>query len=209
MLLPSRDTVNATFFALALQNGLIGAIVNPNSVEMMKTYRAYRALTGADENCAEYMDFATNTLANIVTTTQTAQNANADVVQNRSPLHTAIVKGIKSGAETACENLLQSKTPLQIIEEDIIPALDEIGKAYENKKAFLPNLLISADTAKVAFEILKTHMANSGEKQEKKCPFVIATVQGDIHDIGKNIVKTLLENYAFDVVDLGKDVPPE
>ncbi len=207
--LPSRDTVNATFFALALQNGLIGAIANPNSVEMMKTYRAYRALTGADENCAEYMDFATNTLANIVTTTQTAQNANADVAQNRSALHTAIVKGIKSGAETACENLLQSKTPLQIIEEDIIPALDEIGKAYENKKAFLPNLLISADTAKVAFEILKTHMANSGEKQEKKCPFVIATVQGDIHDIGKNIVKTLLENYAFDVVDLGKDVPPE
>lgn len=208
--LPARDMVNATFFALALQNGLTGAIVNPNSVEMLKTYRAYCALTGLDENCGGYIDFAAQVLSNVQTPVVSSQTPLQTVEkESGSALYTAIVKGIKTTAETVCEQMLQTRAPLDIIDGEIVPALDEVGRAYEEKRAYLPNLLMSAEAAKGAFEKIKKHMLQTGEKREKKCTFVIATVHGDIHDIGKNIVKTLLENYAFDVVDLGKDVPPE
>lgn len=204
--LPAREIVNATFFARALENGLSAAIVNPNSAELIKTYHAYLALSGADENCGEYIHFATERLPML---TQTTTVGTAQALAGETPLKNAIVKGLKEAAERACEELLQSKAPLDIVQEEIVPALDVIGKAYEEKRAYLPQLLMSAEGAKSAFEKIRLHMLATGDKQEKKCKIVLATVKGDIHDIGKNIVKTLLENYGFDVIDLGRDVPAE
>ncbi len=195
--LPARDTINASFFALALENGLIGGIVNPFSEEMQKTYKSYLALKGLDENCAEYIAFASESVAV------------ASSPQEKSTLKQAICEGRKESAIGACQALLGEKSPVQIIDEEIVPALDSVGKAYEEKRAYLPNLLMSAEAAKATFAILKERIAKTGEKQAKKCKFVIATVKGDIHDIGKNIVKSLLENYGFEVIDLGKDVDEE
>lgn len=200
--LPSRETVNASFFALALENGLSGAILNPASMEMQKTYRAFLALNGGDENCGEYIRFATEKL-------QTAAVAVTAELQDGSSLQTAIKKGLKERAFALCKQLLQTCDPLSVVNGEIVPALDEIGVAYEEKRAYLPQLLMSAEAAKQAFEAIKERMLSTGETQTKKCKFVIATVKGDIHDIGKNIVKTLLENYGFEVIDLGRDVPPE
>ncbi len=211
--LPNREVINATFFACALQKGLSGAILNPASLEMQKTYHSFCALNGNDEGCAEYIRFATEILPKAmetVTITATAQNAPKTSEKSvGSPLFTAISEGRKEGAENACQALLTEKEPLAIVNEEIVPALDSIGKAYEEKRAYLPQLLMSAEAAKGAFEKIRLHLLQKGEKQEKKCTFVIATVQGDIHDIGKNIVKTLLDNYGFETIDLGRDVPPE
>ena len=119
------------------------------------------------------------------------------------------MKGLKDDASLCAQNLLKSQDALKIIDESIIPALDEMGVKFEKKEAFLPQLLMSAEAARSAFDVIKTSILLSGEKREKRCKFVLATVKGDIHDIGKNIVKVLLENYDFDVIDLGKDVAPE
>ena len=201
--LPLRDTVNAAFFAAALENGLSAAIMNPFSEEMQKAYRAWLLLHGMDENCAEYLRFAAG---------QTGQDAPAAAVTEQEPgerLRQAIERGLTGSAADACEQLLLSCEPLQIIREQIVPALDSVGKGFEQKKIYLPQLLMSADAAKAAFERIKAYMAAHAAEGPQRCAFVIATVQGDIHDIGKNIVKVLLENYGFRVIDLGKDVPPE
>lgn len=203
--LPNRDAVNSVFFALALENGLSAAIMNPYSVDMMKTYYAYNALKGYDQNCTEYIGAAdyftviSNTAVN--KTEKTAQEFGSE-------LQRAVVKGFKDKAGELTKNLLQSTQPLDIVNNEIIPALNTVGKGFENKTVYLPQLLMSAEAAKSAFEVIKTAMAGSG-KAASKDVFVIATVHGDIHDIGKNIVKLLLENYGFRVIDLGKDVPPE
>ena len=211
--LPSRETVNAAFFALALENGLSAAILNPNSVEMLKTYYAYLALKGLDENCNAYVRFATEHLANqIQTQTQPQPLAVANVEQGkgvRSKLQESIVRGMKAEAALCCKELLQTNAPLQIVNNEIVPALDEVGNAYEEKRAYLPQLLMSAEAAKAAFEEIRLRVLATGECAEKKCKIVLATVKGDIHDIGKNIVGTLLSNYGFDVLDLGRDVSPE
>lgn len=193
--LPSREIINSAFFALALENGLIGAIINPSSAEMQKTYKSYLALKGMDENFQNYIAFVEQQ------TPVVSQTTAQDIT-----LKTCICKGWKERASQSCERLLQEKTPLEIINDEIVPALDIVGKDYEEKRAYLPNLLMSAEAAKAAFEVIKINALKTGAKQEKKCKFVIATVKGDIHDIGKNIVKTLLENYGFEVIDLGKDV---
>ena len=209
--LPSREVVNAAFFARALENGLSAAIINPNSLEMLKTYYAFLALEGLDENCGEYIRFATEILP-LATPMQTAApTAAATDLKNsaETPLKAAIVKGLKGEAATACETLLKENLPLEIVNGEIVPALDTVGKAYEEKRAFLPQLLMSAEAAKAAFEKIKAHILAHGGEQTKKCKIVLATVQGDIHDIGKNIVGTLLENYGFEVIDLGRDVSPE
>lgn len=207
--LPARECVNAAFFALALQNGLSAAIMNPNSVEMQKAYYAYKALVGLDENCGEYIRFATETLPAAATTVNTATAVKSLQTGGLSPLQNAIVKGLKEESARLCGELLREKAALAIVNEEIVPALDTIGQAYEEKRAFLPQLLISAEAAKAAFEKIKTHVLAQGGEQTKKCKIVLATVEGDIHDIGKNIVGTLLENYGFDVLDLGRDVKPE
>lgn len=203
--LPNRDAVNGIFFALALENGLSAAIMNPYSIDMMKTYYAYKALKGLDENCADYIgaaDLFTVVATNVAPVTEKkAQEYGSD-------LQRAIIKGFKEKAAELTSVLISSVEPLQVVNNEIIPALDVVGKGFENKTVYLPQLLMSAEAAQRAFEVIKASLAG-GEKADDKGTFVLATVCGDIHDIGKNIVKLLLENYGFHVVDMGKDVPPD
>ena len=201
--LPQRDIVSANFFNLALNNGLSAAIMNPLSAEMMKTYYAYRTLRGLDANCADYIDFATRVQSDTVII---SDNKTAD--SGELTLGSAIAKGLKDKAAAICRDMLATREPMDIVQEHIIPALDEVGQGYERGKVYLPGLLMSAEAAKAAFEEVKLRLSGNGESG-KKCVFVLATVRGDIHDIGKNIVRLLLENYGYDVHDLGRDVPPE
>ena len=202
--LPNRDVLNSVFFALALENGLSGAIMNPYSNEMMKTYYTFKALKGLDDNCADYISVAESFTT---TVTQNKKETTA-VSESSSELMFSIIKGFKEKSGEITKEMLKTKAPLQIVNGEIIPALNEVGSGFENKTIYLPQLLMSAESAKSAFEVIKEFMQN-GEKAKSKGTFVIATVRGDIHDIGKNIVKLLLENYGFNVIDLGKDVPPE
>lgn len=204
--LPNRDAVNGTFFALALENGLSAAIMNPYSADMMKTHYTFKALKGLDENCAEYIGVADSFAVSVSTHAAVTQKTAEEF---KSELQHAIIKGFKDKAGEVTRVLLQSVPPLDIVQNEIIPALNTVGKGFENKNVYLPQLLMSAEAAKSAFEHIKTFVSSGEEKSEGKGIIVIATVQGDIHDIGKNIVKLLLENYGFNVVDLGKDVPPE
>jgi len=200
--LPQRDIVNATFFALALENGLSAAIMNPFSAEMMKTYHAYRVLHGLDDNCSDYIAFADTVQNNVTLSGKQAISDTGELT-----LSGAIVKGLKDQAAKLCVAMLADTEPLTVVQEHVIPALDTVGKDYEQGRVYLPGLLMSAEAAKYAFEEIKARMSSDGSKS--RCAFVLATVRGDIHDIGKNIVKLLLENYGFNVSDLGKDVPPE
>jgi len=204
--LPQRDVVNSTFFALALGQGLSAAIMNPYSTEMMKAYFAFCALDGIDDNCSDYIDFAQN-LPQTTTTAIATEVKAADKNEYKSDLQRAIVKGLKEQAAQLTEEMLKSVEPLQIVQEEIVPALDIVGMGFENKTVYLPQLLMSAEAAKFAFEKIKENMSDS--QSADKCSVVIATVKGDIHDIGKNIVKLLLENYGFNVTDLGRDVEPQ
>ncbi len=194
--LPNREAVNAVFFAKALENGLSAAIFNPHSVEMQKTYYAHLLLSGRDKNCAKYMAFAQG-LAPVATPTK----------REEGTLQQAIIRGLKEEAASLADALLQEKTPLEVVNQEIVPALDSVGRAYEEKRAFLPQLLVSAEAAKAAFERVKR--ATPSKETERKGRVLLATVKGDIHDIGKNIVASLMENYGFSVLDLGRDVPPE
>lgn len=200
--LPARDGINSVFFALAMENGLSAAIMNPYSADMMRTFYAFKALKGMDENCAEYISRS----GEFVSTFQPALQ-NGVSLSGTSPLMDAVIKGLKEKAVEATKELLFTKAPLDIVNDDIIPALNKVGEGFEKNIIFLPQLLTSAEAAKCAFEQIKAVSAKNGEATKGR--FVLATVHGDIHDIGKNIVKLLLQNYGFDVIDLGKDVPPE
>lgn len=193
--LPKRDAINTAFFTLALQSGLSAGIINPNSQSMMNAYYSYNALAGQDDNCAEYIE-------SVTVPEQAAPSG-------ETTLHTAIVKGMKEDAAKCAAELLKTNESLDVINHYIIPALDEVGDGFENNRIFLPQLLMSADSAKAAFEVIKEKMILSGKQEKSGNKIVVATVHGDIHDIGKNIVKVLLSNYGFDVIDLGKDVPEE
>lgn len=193
--LPKRDAINTAFFTLALQSGLSAGIINPKSEAMMNAYYSFNALAGLDDNCTEYIESVTDTKT---------QTASLEI-----SLHTAIVKGLKDEAAQCARALLESSEPLDVINGYIIPALDEVGAGFEENRIFLPQLLMSADSAKAAFDVIKERMILSGQEEKSGNKIVIATVHGDIHDIGKNIVKVLLDNYGFDVIDLGKDVPEE
>ncbi len=198
--LPDRPTINAGFYTMALSYGLSAAIINPLNVDMMKAYHAALALLGYDENCQDYIASCTQ---------EEEQEKAAGTGQSEITLKEAIEKGLKEEAHHAAYEMVKVKDPLTIINEDMIPALDEVGKGFEQKTVFLPQLLMSADAAKLAFAVLRDALEKTGEQGEKKEKVILATVKGDIHDIGKNIVKVLLENYSFDVLDLGKDVDPE
>ena len=202
--LPARDMINGTFFALALGSGLSAAIMNPHSAEMMKTYYAHRALMGLDENCADYIAFSASVSLAAVTDAPKGQGSAEGYA---SELERAVAKGLKEQAARLTEEALSHTAPLDIVNGSLIPALDKVGVGFENKTVYLPELLMSAEAAKAAFEVIKSHMSTDGVSD--KCRFVLATVKGDIHDIGKNIVKLILENYGFAVTDLGRDVPPE
>lgn len=214
--LPMRERVNSNFYTMALQRGLSSAIINPNAVGMRSAYTSYRALRGLDDNCADYIAFHTSeqALEQAAAATAAVTQASATAAQQPSTigggeLAKAIKRGMcKQAGEIAAE-LIKTTDSLTIINEQLVPALDEVGSGFERGKVFLPQLLMSADAAKAAFDSIKEYLINNGEKRESRGKVVIATVKGDIHDIGKNIVKVLLENYGFDVIDLGKDVPPE
>ena len=202
--LPNRDVVTSAFFALALQAGLDAAIMNPFSVEMMKIYHSFRALRGMDANCADYIAFASG-----LTTQAVAGGAAvpASAPDTAEPLKHAVIKGLKDKAGALAAQMASDMDPLDVVNGQIIPALDVVGKGFEAKTVFLPQLLMSAEAAKAAFEAVKAAMPASDQPSKGK--IVLATVKGDIHDIGKNIVRTLLSNYGYEVIDLGKDVPPQ
>ncbi len=201
--LPNRDIINGVFFALALQNGLSAAIMNPYSNEMMKTYYSYKALKGLDDNCTDYIENIGN--FNVAATSDVAANPEKSNTEYGSELQKAIIKGFKDKSAELTAELLKTVPPLEIVNNEIIPALNTVGIGFENKTMYLPQLLMSAESAKSAFEIIKSNVQSSNA-QNSSGKIIIATVHGDIHDIGKNIVKLLLENYGFDVVDLGRDV---
>ena len=199
--LPERNRINTAFFTMAMNNGLSAGIVNPSSEPMMAAYYSFNALIGEDDQCMEYIAKASS---------QTADKPSVTPKKSELTLDEAIVKGLAESAHEATVRLLeQNIDSLTIINEKLIPALDVVGKGFEEKKMFLPQLLMSADAAKASFEAIKATLSKQGKNSESKGKIVIATVKGDIHDIGKNIVKTLLENYGFDMIDLGKDVEPE
>ena len=202
--LPKRDIITSAFFVQAMGYGLSAAIMNPYSDQMMKVYRAFCAVNGIDKNCSEYITFAEN----LIESTDTLSKVkNKEDQTDKTELQSAIIKGLKDVAATITEQLLKTMSPLTIVQEEIIPALDDVGVGFEKKTVYLPHLLMSAEAAKAAFEKIK--QATLCEKTADKCTVIIATVKGDIHDIGKNIVKLLLENYGFNIIDLGKDVSPE
>lgn len=245
--LPRRDIINSRFFALALDAGLSAAIINPASVSMIETYKAYRTLSGFDENCLDFIRTYTGTTdpnsekakekilldavesGKIFIQIDSAQKNPAQKIQqekistkkfsaensaeknsaDESELISIIEKGFKDQAAAATEKLLQKKSGMEIIDGCIVPALDSVGKDFECGKKFLPQLLLSAETVGNSFAKIKENFAKSGAVQESKGTVALATVLGDIHDIGKNIVKAMLENYGYDVIDLGKNVPPE
>lgn len=202
--LPRRPIINSYFYAMALKSGLTAGIINPSSEEMMQAYHAYNALMGYDENCAAYIE---------------KYKASPDAVEAKGNLGTekrecltlpyAIERGLKEEAHRITKELVKVKEPLDIIQTDLIPALNIVGEGFEKGTIFLPQLLMSADAAKIAFAVIKDILSASGKEETKKEKIILATVKGDIHDIGKNIVRVLLENYGFEVVDLGKDVAPE
>ncbi|MBE7037700.1 MAG: homocysteine methyltransferase [Ruminococcaceae bacterium] len=208
--LPSRDAINSTFFAMALTKGLSAAIMNPYSFDMMKTYYSYCALCGMDENFEKYIDYMSNNAPSPQKSDVPVQKSEVSInSDDKTELQLAIEKGLKDKAGELTQSLIKTINPFDIIQNEVIPALDVVGKGFEEKKVYLPQLLMSAEAAKASFECIKQNASTSKSDMTKKCTVVIATVHGDIHDIGKNIVKLLLENYGFDVIDLGKDVPPE
>lgn len=222
--LPMRENINAAFFLMALRNGLSAGIINPNSEAMMSVYDSFLVLTAQDENCGRYIGVygpkeAEKKRAKELEKKESARikeeakaegkKADESKTEEVSPLKKYILRGMASGAREAASEALKTRDALSIINSDLIPALDEVGKGFEAGTVFLPQLLMSAEAAKAAFAVMKEKMTADGVAEEKKGTVILATVKGDIHDIGKNIVKVLLENYGFQVLDLGRDVPPE
>ena len=216
--LPQRQVINSYFLTMAMQMGLSFAIMNPNNEQMMAAYRSFLALSDLDPQCMGFIEaYANATLSTLSTgsagaaqagTAPTGAGAPGDAPESgKSQLGHAIEKGMVGVAESAMKEAIKTRDALEVINEELIPALDKVGKGFEKGTVFLPQLLLSADAAKAAFEVVKASMA--GKPRDLKGKVIIATVKGDIHDIGKNIVKVMLENYGYDVIDLGKDVPPE
>ena len=198
--LPNRGLIARTFLTQAMQCGLTLPILNPNQQEMMDAVTAFRVLSGEDAQCRAYID----RFANVETQAQAAASVAGPVT-----IKDAIAKGLQSEAAKLAKEALKDRPELSIVEQELIPALDSVGEAYGQGKAFLPQLLSAAQAAQAVFEVLRASLAERGAASVKKGTALVATVQGDIHDIGKNIVKTALENYGYDIVDLGRDVPPE
>ena len=202
--LPQREIINQAFFSLAMEKGLDFAIMNPFSRGMMNSYYSFNTLHGFDEGCAMYIAYASS-----FESTDTSVSANTSVKSQELSTDTlagAVIKGLKDKAESLCVKELETNMPLDVINTMIVPALSKIGDDFEKGKAFLPQLLMSAEAASAAFEKVKEKIGTSDSDNGKS--IVLATVKGDIHDIGKNIVKVLMQSYGFTVIDLGRDVEP-
>ena len=209
--LPCRGYLNTTFLTMAMSAGLDLAIMNPNTPEMMAAVRAYRVLTSQDKQSSDYVAAYADVQ---IQTTQTSKSA-ATVAEvgaaapGGDALFEAVRRGLKAEARAAADAALTMREPLDVVNTSLIPALDAVGDGFEKGTVFLPQLLQAATAAQAAFESIKAKIAASGQAQGSKGKIVIATVKGDVHDIGKNIVRVILENYGYDVLDLGRDVAPE
>ena len=207
--LPRRDVLNRTFYAMALERGLDLAILNPGDTGMMETVFAYRMLSGWDEAGEAYVEKFTGTTAPAaVPAPGTAAPAAAKGGKDEEPLASAVFSGLAEAAAQAARELLSALAPQDLINQKLIPILDEVGRRYEAGTIFLPQLMRAAEAAKAACDVVRAELARTGGVPDGE-PIVIATVQGDIHDIGKNIVRAVLENYSYRIIDLGRDVPPE
>ena len=198
--LPNRALITQSFLTQAMYAGLTLPILNPNQREMMDAVAAFRVLSGEDGECRDYIA----RFAGAPAPTAPAPGGNSELT-----LDDAIVRGLRADAGRLAKEALAQEDELSLVERRLIPALDKVGEGYEQGTLFLPQLLSAAQAAQAVFEVIRTSIARKGGAPVKKGRLVIATVQGDIHDIGKNIVKTVLENYGYDVIDLGRDVPPE
>lgn len=214
--LPQRELINSAFFTMAMQAGLSAGIINPNSAAMHQAYDTFCVLGGFDSQCMSYIeryasapDAPKAQAAPSAPSVSRSGDPSAPSPSSQLSLTDSIVKGLKEQAYRATQALLAEKEPMDVINGELVPALDIVGKGFEKGTLFLPQLLMSAEAAKAGFEAIKEYVVRQGTSQQKKAVIVIATVKGDIHDIGKNIVKVLLENYGYDVIDLGKDVSPE
>jgi 5-methyltetrahydrofolate--homocysteine methyltransferase len=197
--LPDRALLNKTFLSMALTSGLDAPIADPLSKEITDAIKAYRVLSGIDEGSSSYLDSFRE---------KSASEANIIELADKT-LGQIIIEGLKDSAMEKTYGLLETLNPMEIINEHLIPALDYVGEQYEKKVLFLPQLIRSAETVKISFGVLQEHLSKDGEPRFSKGRILLATVKGDVHDIGKNIVKILLENYGFDVFDLGKNVSPK
>ncbi len=211
--LPARPLLNASFYTMALANGLSAGIVNPLAADMMTAYRAYRALAGKDRSCCDwieaYRDFTPASAVGASTPTKGGTSAPQAQSPADSGLSAAIRHGLKSDAASlAATALKDGVAPLDVIGSSIVPALEAVGEGFESGSVFLPQLLMAAEAAGAAFDVVRAAMP-SHDGDDVRGPIIVATVKGDIHDIGKNICRALLENYGFKVIDLGRDVPPE
>ena len=213
--LPCRTYLNTTFLTMAMYAGLDLAIMNPSSEEMMAAVYAYNVLTNRDKQSTKYIERfadrvpASTALAQAAKAAPAASAAEAELTGPYAALMKAVEKGLKGDAAAHTRALLAEKQPLEVVDEALIPALDIVGATYEKGTLFLPQLLQAASAAQSAFEEIKTAIAQKGEGSASKGRIVLATVKGDVHDIGKNIVRVILENYGFEVLDLGRDVPVE
>ena len=213
--LPCRTYLNTTFLTMAMYAGLDLAIMNPSSEEMMAAVYAYNVLTNRDKQSTKYIERfadrvpASTALAQAAKAAPAANAAEAELTGPYAALMKAVEKGLKGDAAAHTHALLAEKQPLEVVDEALIPALDIVGAKYEKGTLFLPQLLQAASAAQSAFEEIKTAIAQKGEGSASKGRIVLATVKGDVHDIGKNIVRVILENYGFEVLDLGRDVPVE
>ena len=213
--LPCRTYLNTTFLTMAMYAGLDLAIMNPSSEEMMAAVYAYNVLTNRDKQSTKYIERfadrvpASTALAQAAKAVPAASAAEAELTGPYAALMKAVEKGLKGDAAAHTRALLAEKQPLEVVDEALIPALDIVGAKYEKGTLFLPQLLQAASAAQSAFEEIKTAIAQKGEGSTSKGRIVLATVKGDVHDIGKNIVRVILENYGFEVLDLGRDVPVE
>ena len=196
--LPNRELMNSTFLTMAMARGLDLPILNPNNKAMMDAVRASQVLLNYDAGCAGYVEAYAGQEA-----------APAPKSGEKRSLGEIVEKGLRQEARAAAKALLDSQQPLDIIQQQLIPALDRVGEQFEQGKLYLPQLMNAAETAQCAFEVLQERIAQSGQKQADAGRLIVATVQGDIHDIGKNIAKCILENYGYTVLDLGRDVPIE
>lgn len=201
--LPNRELMNSTFLASAVANGLTTPIVNPLSEFLMNTVRALKVIYNQDQDAVEYIEKSQEMTVTKAEKQQITNNTNL----NTSDLKELIIKGQKEDTPALTKQLLETKSPLEIVNEFFIPALDEVGRKFERGDLFLPQLIQSAEAVQRSQEILKRYLEAHGEESQSNGKILLATVEGDIHDIGKNIVKMVLENYSFDVIDLGKDVP--
>ncbi|MBP1736980.1 MAG: 5-methyltetrahydrofolate--homocysteine methyltransferase [Oscillospiraceae bacterium] len=197
--LPQREHINTAFFTMAMQSGLSAAIMNPNSKAMTDAYYAYCALAGLDENCQDYIAACTGQAA----PTPAATACETDLRQS-------IIRGLKENARAAAASELSHMSPLELVSQLLIPALDFVGQEFEAGRLYLPQLLLSAEAAKAVSELVRQRLdAEGGASIQPKSKVILATVKGDIHDIGKNIVKVVMENYGYQILDLGKDVEPD